>query len=304
VAAVFFDHDGGIDDFLSLLLLLTYDRELLGISVTPADCIGEAAVSATARILRATGFDVPLALGTLDGPNPFPLDWRLDSVKIDFLPVLNQRDGISTVADTGQTLLARTIAHAEDPITLLMTGPLTNLAWALDHDPAVEAKIAELVWMGGALEVPGNVSQPGHDGSAEWNVYWDPPAAKRVWDSGIPLTIFPLDVTNSVPVTDEFLRSIGRQYRHLYSEIAGTIWAFTAAHVERTGEHYYFWDTLTTTYLARPDLCEYDEVRCDVIPGGESQGRTVITDNGRPVKVATAVDTPRFLEHLLETLAR
>ena len=45
----------------------------------------------------------------------------------------------------------------------------------------LQGRVDELIWMGGALEVEGNVQQPGHDGSAEWNVYWDPPAARRVF---------------------------------------------------------------------------------------------------------------------------
>ncbi|PZG53044.1 hypothetical protein C1I98_06285 [Spongiactinospora gelatinilytica] len=63
--------------------------------------------------------------------------------------------------------------------------------------------------MGGALDVPGNVHQPGHDGSAEWNIHWDPGAAQRVLDSGVPDTMFPLDVTELVPITGEFALAFG-----------------------------------------------------------------------------------------------
>ncbi|MBI2238310.1 MAG: nucleoside hydrolase, partial [Actinobacteria bacterium] len=236
---VLFDHDGGIDDFLSLLLLLTYDDvDLLGISITPADTLIEAAVSVTRKILDLAGrSDVAVAAGTLEGPNPFPYAWRLDCMKVDDLPVLNQRpETAAPVSDlSGQEFLARALMEARDPITLLMTGPLTNLAWALDHHPEVEAKIDELVFMGGALEVPGNVREPGHDRSAEWNIYWDPAAAKRVFDSDLSLTMFPLDATDRVPVTEEFRRAFGSQYRHALSAAAGTIWAMTSGWELATG---------------------------------------------------------------------
>ena len=81
--AVFFDHDGGLDDFLSLLLLLSYDDvDLLGISVTPADTLIEAAVPATRKILDLGGrSDVPVAGGTLEGRHPFPMEWRVERPK-------------------------------------------------------------------------------------------------------------------------------------------------------------------------------------------------------------------------------
>lgn len=306
---LFFDHDGGIDDYLSLLLLLGYpDIEILGISVTPADCFAEAAVPATRRILDLAGRgDITTAEGTLDGPNPFPDDWRLDSFKIEAFPILNQTGRVTAplAKVSGQQYLLDTIRDHPEPVTLLMTGPLTNLAWALDQDPGLEGNIAELVWMGGALDVPGNVNEPGHDGTAEWNVYWDPPAARRVWESGLDITIFPLDATNIVPVTDEFLRRIGLQYGYPLSRAAGNMWALTAGHVLRTGEEYYFWDTLTTSYLAVPELCEFRTVRCDVIDRGPSSGRTLRTDGGRPVKAAVGLTDPAaFYDHVLDTLRR
>jgi purine nucleosidase len=306
---VFFDHDGGIDDYLSLLLLLGYeDLDILGISVTPADCFAEAAVPATRRILDLAGrTDIVTAEATIDGPNPFPDDWRLDSFKIEAFPIFNQSGTITSPLseETGQGFLARSILDSPEPVTLLMTGPLTNLAWALNREPAIESNISELVWMGGALDVPGNVTETGHDGSAEWNVYWDPPAAKRVWDSELDITVFPLDATNIVPVTDAFLRRVGLQYDYMHSRAAGNMWALTAAHEMRTGEDYYFWDTLTTSYLAVPELCGFREVLCDVIPYGESQGRTLVTESGRPVKAATSlVDASAFYDHVLETLRR
>jgi purine nucleosidase len=304
---VFFDHDGGVDDFLSLLMLLSYDHvRLLGISITPADTLIEGALPATRKILAlAARTDVEVAGGTLEGPNPFPLSWRLDALKVNDLPVLNQQPEMAAGSSVpGQDLLAQTLRRAAEPVTLLMTGPLTNLAWALDRHPGVEEKIAEVVFMGGALEVDGNVRQPGHDGTAEWNIYWDPPAAKRVFESNVALTMFPLDVTNTVPVTEEFRQAFGRQYAYPFSAAAGTIWAMTSGWELATGLPYFCWDTLTTSYLSVPELCTFRQMECDVVPEGPSQGRTVVSTGGRPVKVAAEVDAERFYEHCLETLKR
>jgi hypothetical protein len=81
---------------------------------------------------------------------------------------------------------------------LFATGPLSNLAYALDRYPEVADRIGMVYWMGGALRVKGNVYQPHTDGSAEWNAYWDPAAMGVVWRSSVPLTLVPLDGTNKV----------------------------------------------------------------------------------------------------------
>lgn len=289
-------------------MLLGYDDvELLGISITPADTLAEGAVPATRKILDLAGrSDVTVAEGTLEGPNPFPFEWRLECLRVNDLPILNRRgESVAPLSDrTGQEFLAETVLAARSPTTLLMTGPLTNLAWALESQPELEARIDELVWMGGALQVGGNVEQPGHDGSAEWNVYWDPPAAERVFDSSIPITMFPLDATNKVPVTGEFRRALAAQYDYERSAAAGTIWALTAGWDLATGLPYFCWDTLATSYLAAPGLCTFDEVGVEVIATGPSQGRTKPSDHGRPVNAAVDVDADGFYAHALEALRR
>ena len=249
--------------------------------------------------------DVTVAAGTLEGRNPFPPSWRVDCLKVNDLPALNRREPMAPVSDLpGQEFLARTLLEAPEPVTVLMTGPLTNLAWALDHHPGVENKVRELVFMGGALEVEGNVQEPGHDMTAEWNIYWDPPAAERVLDSTIPATMFTLDVTNQVPVTKDFRQAFGRQCEYPLSAVAGTIWAMTAGWDLVTGLPYFCWDTLTTSYIAVPDLCTFRDVWCDIVVEGPSEGRTRSVAHGRPVRVADHVDAGRFYRHCLRTLQR
>ncbi|GAA4013537.1 nucleoside hydrolase [Allokutzneria multivorans] len=303
--AIYFDHDGALDDLLSLALLTRYRGiALKGVTVTPADCLIGPAVSATRKILDVAGaHEVPVAEGVLTGPNPFPLEWRVDALRADALPVLNQRDPRTLVSELpAHEQLAQWLLAAPEPVTLLMIGPLTNLAWCLDEHPAVEAKIAELVFMGGAIDVVGNVDEPGHDGSAEWNVYWDPGAAHRVFASRIPITLFPLDATDQVPITPEFAQSFGRTYGAPLGDLAGSLLAMTFGCFETSGFAYCCWDSLTTSYLAEPELCEFEDVRCEVLTTGPSQGRTVRSDTGRVVKCARKVDVEGFYRHCLETL--
>jgi purine nucleosidase len=305
---VLMDHDGGLEDFTALLLLLSYENvQLKGISVVPADCLPKPATSVTRKILDlANRQDVPVAEGSLDGTNPFPLAWRLSSLKVDQLPVLNQNPVILAPLDPrpGHESLVANLLASTDPVTLLMTGPLTHVAWCLDHNPELEPKIKEIIWMGGALRVDGNVRLEGHDGSAEWNVYWDPQAAKRVFDSKVPITLFALDVTDVVEVTPEFCQALGRQYEFPFSSAAGAIWAMTFGNRETTGLPYYCWDSVTTAYLARPDLFEFEDVRCDIVVKGESEGRTVEVATGRKVKAAMRVNVDGFYQHCIESLRR
>ncbi len=89
--AVLFDHDGGVDDLLSLMMLLAMPHiNLAGVVVTPADCFLRPAVSATLKILRLFDrLDIEVSEGTLPGVNSFPRAWRTHAYAIDALPILN-----------------------------------------------------------------------------------------------------------------------------------------------------------------------------------------------------------------------
>ncbi|MEP7358700.1 MAG: nucleoside hydrolase [Anaerolineales bacterium] len=299
---VLFDHDGGVDDYLSTMLLLTFSHtEVLGIVVTPADCYINSAVGATRKILDLMGrSDVTVAQSTVRGVHPFSRENRRDSVCIDHFPNLNEQEAPTTrlAAETGQQFMIDTLRRAERPVTLLVTGPLSNLAAALDSAPDVEAKIARMLWMGGALNVTGNVRDSEHDGSAEWNVYWDAPAAHRVWASRIPIVLCPLDITNTVPLTSEFIRRLGKQRRYPLSDLAGHCYALVSH------QPYYFWDVLTTAFIGVPEIFTTREADTAVVPSGVSQGRTRIEAGGRPTTVLETVDVPRFYDYMIEQWAR
>jgi len=301
---VLMDHDGGVDDYLATMLLLTMDNiELLGVVVTPADCYIQPAVSATRKILDLMGFShIPIAQSTVRGINPFPNLYRRDSFIVDHLPILNQRETITTplVAEPGQDFMIQVLREASNPVTLMVTGPLTTVAVALEKAPDIEAKIHQIVWMGGALNVPGNVEkslEPGQDGSAEWNVYWDSISAARVWQTQIEIIMCPLDLTNNVPVTSELVQKMGRQRHYPISDLAGQCYALVIP------QDYYFWDVLATAYLGHPEFY-LREWETEIITTGVSQGRTKVVSGGRKIYAMDKVDKDAFYAYILQQWAR
>jgi purine nucleosidase len=101
-------------------------------------------------------------------------------------------------------LLATTLRQGG--VTLLTLGPLTNVAESFRADPALAGQVTSIVVMGGALDVPGNVSGEGIEPStAEWNMYVDPTAAAEVVASGAPIVLVGLDATSQLPITGDFL---------------------------------------------------------------------------------------------------
>lgn len=128
---VLMDHDGGVDDYLATVLLMTMDHvHPVGIVVTPADCYVKAALSATRKILDLMERSmVPVAESTVRGLNPFPRIFRPDSFTVDNLPILNERETVLAplAPETGQSFMARVLDEAQEPVTLLVTGPLTTV---------------------------------------------------------------------------------------------------------------------------------------------------------------------------------
>ncbi|MEM8779649.1 MAG: nucleoside hydrolase [Cyanobacteria bacterium P01_G01_bin.49] len=302
---VLLDHDGAIDDILATMLLVTMPEiEPLGIIVTPADCYINAALNVTRKVLDLMGFSqIPVAESTVRGINPFPALYRRDSLIMDNFPLLNQSAMLKTplVPETGQQFMVKTLQTAPKPVTLMVTGPLTTVATALDMAPEIESKIQEIVWMGGALNVSGNVEKefaPEHDGTAEWNAYWDAIAVERVWQTKIPLIVCPLDITNTVPVTSDFIRQLALQRHYPLSDLAGLCYALAIP------QEYYCWDVLATAYLDCQEIFSVKKCQTAVITNGCSQGRIKVANEGREILAMTTVDKAAFFRYLLQQWQR
>lgn len=302
---VLMDHDGGVDDYLATMLLMTMDNvQPLGVVVTAADCYAQPAVNATRKILDLMGFsDIPVAESKVRGINPFPNLYRRDSFVVDHFPILNQQEIITTplIDQPGEDFTVKVLQQAPEPVTIMATGPLTNIATALQKAPEIATKIQRIVWMGGALNVPGNVEknwEPGQDGTAEWNAYWDPISVAKIWDTQIEIIMCPLDITNNVPVTSEIVQKMGKQRNYPISDLAGQCYALVIP------QDYYFWDVLATAYLARPDFFQLKEIETEIITHGKSQGRTKIVSPGRKVSVMDQVDKQAFYNYILQQWKR
>lgn len=304
---IYFNHDGGVDDLISLFLLLQMDTvELTGLSVIPADCYLEPAMFASRKIIDRfghNGSDLDVAESTSRAKNPFPKDWRMHAFYVDALPILNESGKVDTrVADIPAHLhLIKTLRETEEKTTLLFTGPLTDLARALDEAPEIEEKIERLVWMGGTFREEGNVHEPEHDGTAEWNVYWDPEAAARVWDTNIEIDLVALESTNQVPLTLDVRQRWAAERNYIGVDFLGQCYAMVPPLVHfSTNSTYYLWDVLTTAFVGDPDLVKVQTINSIVVTDGPSQGRTVETADGRPVHVVYDVNRDAFFDYITE----
>jgi purine nucleosidase len=306
---VFFDHDGGVDDLLSLLLLLTIpETDLVGVVVTPADCYPSYAAEASRKFMDLMGkTDTPVAMSTVRGVNAFPDIWRAQPHIINAFPQLLTIDEPRTPLSSreGVDFTIETLSDATHPVTYLMTGPCTTLVEALKKKPAIQEKIKEIVWMAGAIHVVGNVRTYTHNGSAEWNVYWDAPSTKWLLEQDLPLTLVPLDVTNHVPVGIAFLKQLAQQSQYEVSQLASICWATTINSIPGYDYLYHMWDVLATAYLGCPDLFSTQSVSIDVSVQLPNEGETIKnSEDGHPVKVVTEVALEAFYEYLLTQFRR
>jgi len=300
------EHDGAIDDILSQILLLTMDNcELIGVNVTPADCYLEPAVESTYKVLKLFNkTDIPIGISDENGVNAFPNAWRARPEIINALPMLinieYNIDPYSLI--NAQDLIIDKILSQDESVTILITGPCTNLVKAIKKEPRIKEKIEEIIWMGGAFRTQGNVQTYQHNGTAEWNVYWDPKSSKELFELQLPLVCIPLDVTNHVPVTKNFLSKLASQSDSPLSNLAGQLWAMTIDTIPSYHYVYFMWDTLATSYLFLQKYFTIEEVKADVSVRPPNEGQTTITPDGCKVKIAKDVDKEVFYAYLLKQL--
>jgi len=299
---VFMEHDGAIDDLLSQMLVLTMEEvELIGVNVTPADCFIEPAIESTYKVLQL--FErtaIPIGRSDFHGVNAFPSEWRARPEVVNALPMLiNIKYELDPYAlPEAVDLLIERLTAAEQPVTILITGPCSNLVKAVKRAPQIRAKIEEVVWMGGAFRKQGNVQTYQHDGTAEWNVYWDPKHSKELFEMELPLTCIPLDVTNNVPVNKAFLSRLAHQSESLLSDLAGQFWAMTIDTIPSYHYVYFMWDTLATCYITLAEHFTLEEVKAVVSDRPPNAGQTLLDANGHRLKIATDVNKEVFYEYI------
>jgi inosine-uridine nucleoside N-ribohydrolase len=206
------------------------------------------------------------------------------------------------------SFLIETIEQFPGEVTILALGPMTNISMALNLRPDLAPLIKSLVFMGGALRVPGNTSP-----YAEFNFWFDPEAAQHVLRSAIPEKVmFGLDITNRAPFTKaEFDRIVASD-----TPITAILreddrrrgaWGFA----ENPGGTFFIWDCLAAGYLLDPGFVTSEEaVLVDVSTTlGPSYGATLEPVGGGPAgllptRVMFDLDYPRFFELYRDLLTR
>jgi purine nucleosidase len=201
-------------------------------------------------------------------------------------------------ADELITKLAR--QHPND-LTLIAVGPLTNVALALHRDLEGMKKLKEVVIMGGALRVKGNVTP-----YAEFNIFVDPLAAKMVFESGLPITLVPLDVTHQVCLTLDVIEERVKPLNNPFSQFVVEATQYNS-HMQRfleNSEVFYLHDPLAVGVAINQDLVGMEELSVDVgTEEGEYYGQTKEAQGGPKVNACLSVNSKTFLELFLSKLS-
>lgn len=301
------DADMAADDWLAILYLLSRpDIDVKAITVTGT---GEAHCPAGVRnalnlVALAGRPEMPVTCGRespLIGDHSFPIHWR---ERVDALFGLSIPENPNNPSsESAVDLLVRVIQGCPRKVHLITLGPLTNIAEALQAEPALIDNLQMITITGGAVHAPGNVG-PSSDidnDAAEWNIYVDPHAAAIVLSSGAPITLVPLDATNYAPVTIDFYRRLEKGRTTSAAEFAYRALSENEDFI-LSGE-YYFWDQLTAAVATDERLATFHELPLTVIEEeGPESGRTLASNEGYPIRVTLTADRSRFETLFLDTL--
>jgi inosine-uridine nucleoside N-ribohydrolase len=209
--------------------------------------------------------------------------------------------------DGAVEFLISEIERRPGELTVLALGPMTNLALAIRLRPGLDAKIKQIVFMGGNVHVGGNASA-----SAEFNFFFDPEAARIVLRSRIPKKVmFPLDICDRAVIRKPHFDQIvaaRSPITELYREDFGNRFPGFLHHPEATG---YLWDELAAAWLLDPGFVTKSETRyLDVLASwGRFYGSTVPLDrravpDATPVTVMLDLDFNRVFALIREKLTK
>jgi len=307
---IIIDTDPGIDDAVAILLALASPGELdvLGIVTVAGNLPLPLTERNARRICELAGrADIPVYAGcarpmlrplataaSIHGETP-----RDRLLLPEPTMALRPQHGVDFLIETLRDKEAGTI-------TLCALGPLTNIAMALVKAPEVAERIGELIVMGGACFELGNVSP-----AAEFNIHVDPHAAAIVLDSGVLITMIPLDVTHQVLTTPKRLTALHALGNRCGSAVAALLASFDRKRRASFGSRgRALHDPCVIAYLLRPALFGGREVNIAI----ETQspltlGMTVVdwwgvTGRKANVRVMNTVDANGFYDLLTDRLAR
>jgi purine nucleosidase len=307
---IIIDTDPGLDDAVAILLAFAAAEELevLGLVAVAGNLPLAQTERNARRVCELAGrLDVPVYAGCAR-PILCPLATAARVHRETVRDRLLLPDPtIPLQPQHGVDFLVETLLASEPgTITLCVLGPLTNIAMALVKAPEVAGKIRELIVMGGSCFELGNVTP-----TAEFNMHVDPHAAAIVVDSGIPITMIPLDVTHQLVTTEVRLAALRALANRCGTSVAALLAAFEKNRRAKFGSRARaLHDPAVIGYLLRPNLYEGREVNVAV----ETQspltiGMTVVdwwgvTGRKPNVRFMNSVDANGFYDLLAEKLAR
>lgn len=302
---IIIDCDPGHDDAIAILLALaSHEVDVLGITTVGGNSGLENTTRNALTVLEVAGrTDIPVAAGC-DHPLVRPLRIA-DQVhgKSGMDGPMLEPPRLTPVDAHAIDFIAETVAASPEPVTLVPTGPLTNVALLLRRHPEVVDNIHRVVLMGGAIEL-GNTTP-----SAEFNIWVDPEAADVVFRSGMDITMVGLDVTHQArmgrPHGDR-LRSQGR----CGAFVADLLDFFVRFHERVYGmDSSPIHDAVAVADVIWPDLMDADRFHVAVETASPlTVGRTVVdrwrvTGNEPNVRVGLAIDGDRFGDLVVERIS-
>jgi pyrimidine-specific ribonucleoside hydrolase len=303
---ILIDCDPGHDDMMAIMLACAHhpELELLGITTVAGNQTGDKTwlnARKTLTLIERTG--IPVARGA-------------DRPLLRELTVAPEIHGVSGLdgADLPEPATEGLPVHAvdfmldalrasPDPVTLVPTGPLTNVALALLKEPAIVSSIQRIVLMGGALN-DSNITP-----AAEFNIYVVPEAARIVFGCGAPITMVGLDVTNKALLTFAEIAEMGRWNGKVSRVVAPLLQFFAQANREFFGfDGAPLHDALAVAHLLRPEVIRTKFLNVRIETAGElTRGRTVadlygVTGRKPNAEVALEVDRESFRDMIFEAI--
>lgn len=288
--------DAGVDDFVTSVLIAASqekskkeDKECFdfaSIVITNADCEPISALSGYQKTVSFLNMSTTVALSSSRVWNPFPWVWRMDSEAVNQLACLKNEVVEQAPSLEGNQVLVRTLKEAVEA-KIIATGPLTTIADVLKMHPELIDKIREIHWMGGAIDVAGNlIGSPEFPDSllneyAEWNVFCDPEAADWIFkNTGFTIFLYPLDISDATD-PNAFIKILKQKPETIYSKYVQDCYEIT----EKI-DSYRMWDVVAASGILFPEILNPPvKERLRVGLQGSEEGALIRDESGREVLV-------------------
>lgn len=300
---ILIDCDPGHDDALAIIVALANTQQLnvLGVTTIGGNQTLEKVTKNAKNILSFLQADIPLAAGQ-SGPLVKPLKTAPEAHGDSGMdgPYFDGRDyPLSNM--NGVDFLYKKMIESKENVTLVALGPLTNLALLIKNYPEVKEKIECIALMGGGID-HGNQTA-----LAEFNIYVDPEAAEIVFQSGLPIIMAGLDVTERAEITVAEINSL--QGKGKVSQLAYDLLSF----YNKSGQQFGFinspiHDLCAVAYLLEPNIFKGKQANIHVITDDSlARGLTYgdfrkIAAEPKNTLVLEEVDRQKFVKLLINSL--